>query len=100
MKRILYRPAALADFAAIHDFIAEDDPNAARRAIAHIRRSIERLSLFPLSGRMSEVPGVYELVVPRYPYIVVFAIPDDVEIIAVFHCKAFDPEEPLTPRAR
>ena len=85
MKRVRYRPSAASDLEAIHDFIAADNPAAARRVIAHIRRSVERLAVFPESGRASRVPGAHELVVPRSRFIVLYEIGQDVEIVAVFH---------------
>ena len=86
MSGIQYRPSALADLDAIHDFIVQDDPAAARRVVLHIRSAIERLSLFPHSGRMSNVANTYELVVPRSRYIATFVIVEDhIEVVGVFH---------------
>lgn len=85
MKRVRYRPSATADLKAIHDYIAVDNPAAARRITANIRRAVERLAVFPESGRISQVPGAHELVVPRSRFIVLYEIVDDVEIVAIFH---------------
>ena len=85
MRPIRYRPSARSDFEAIHRYIADDNPHAASRVIAHIRQSIDRLAVFPKSGRMGETQDTYELVVSRYPYVVVYQITDAVEIVAVFH---------------
>jgi toxin ParE1/3/4 len=86
MKIIRFTQAALADVQNIHDFIARDNPMVAKRVVIAIERSIERLTLFPLSGRKGAVEGTRELVIPRLPYIAVHAINgENVDIIAVFH---------------
>jgi toxin ParE1/3/4 len=59
---------------------------AAKKVVATIQRSTERLSLFPRSGRHGAEQGTRELVVSNLPYIAVYRlIADDVEIIGVFH---------------
>lgn len=84
--RVLYRPSALADLDAIHDYIATDNPGAAPRVIEHIRQSIDRLTVFPKSGRQGAVSDTNELVIPHSPYIAVFQYMDNsIEIVAVFH---------------
>ena len=86
MSGIQYRPSALADLDAIHDFIAQDNPAAARRVVSHILSSIRRLCLFPHSGRRSNVPDTNELVVPHSRYVATFVIVEDhIEVVGVFH---------------
>ena len=86
MSGLQYRPSALADLDAIHDFIAQDNPPAARRVVSHIQDSIRRLCLFPHSGRDSNVADTYELVVPRSRYIATYVVVEDhVEVVGVFH---------------
>lgn len=83
--RVLYRPSALVDLNAIHDYIAADNPDAARRVIANIRHSIDRLTVFPHSGRAGIVPNTQELVVPRSRYIAVFQFTENhIEVVGVF----------------
>jgi toxin ParE1/3/4 len=86
MTKIRFTQAALNDIQSIHDFIAQDNPKVAKRVVSEIERSIERLTLFPLSGRKGAVEGTRELVIPRLPYIAVHVInSESVDIIAVFH---------------
>lgn len=83
---VRYSRDAKADIQSIFDYMARDDPNIAARIVSEIEKSIQRLALFPLSGRLGAVPPTRELVVPRLPYIAVYrANADAVEIIAVFH---------------
>lgn len=77
---------------AIHDlseaalYIRLDNPGAATRMLARIRRSIDRLTMFPMLGRAGWKDGTRELVIPNTPYIVVYRIEENrVEILAVLH---------------
>ncbi len=84
--KIRYRAQALADLGAIHEFIAETNVTAADRVIHKVHKSINRLKMFPLSGRAGLVDGTRELIVMGLPYIIVY-VPETefVDIIAVFH---------------
>jgi plasmid stabilization system protein ParE len=67
-------------------FIATDNPRAAATVRRRIRAAVLRLTEFPESGRMGQVAGTRELVVPGLPYLVVYRIGNDsVEILRVFH---------------
>ena len=85
MRRIVYRPSALEALVAIHDYIAVDDPHAAKRVVAGIRNSISYLAQFEYMGRPGVVPNTRELVVPRSRYIVAYEIREDIEIIKIYH---------------
>ena len=63
-----------------------------------IRRSIERLADFPYSSRPSEVPGIRELPVVRYPYVVFHAVDDDAHEVHVLRVRhtAHDPARHLS----
>ena len=84
--RLRWRLSAVSDLAEIRDFISENDPEAARAVVDRVFRSVDRLEAFPKSGRVGQVLGTRELVVPGLPYIVVYTCDDtDVSIIGVFH---------------
>ena len=84
--RLRWRLSAINDLTEIGDFISEKDPEAARAVVNRVLHSVERLASFPKSGRVGQVRGTRELVVPGLPYIVVYARDDtDVSIIGVFH---------------
>jgi plasmid stabilization system protein ParE len=81
-----YKARALADLEAIYDYIAQDDPTAARRVVQRIVRSIGRLAIIPLSGRPGVVRGSRILAVPGLPYVVIHRVRENtVDIIAVLH---------------
>lgn len=52
-----------------------------------IRRTIKRLGDFPYSSRPSEVPGVRELPIVRYPYIVFYAVNDEVREVHILRIR-------------
>lgn len=84
--KVLFRLSARSDIANIHEYVARDNPQAAKRVVAAIERATDRLSIFPLSGRIGAVETTRELVIPRLPYIAVYRVTEDtVEIIAVYH---------------
>ncbi|MGI9412916.1 MAG: type II toxin-antitoxin system RelE/ParE family toxin [Hyphomicrobiales bacterium] len=90
--KIRFRRVALSDIESIHSYISEQDPSAAARVCGRIFESIARLAEFPLLGRTGVVESTYELVVPKFGYIVVYRITERVEIVGVFH-----PSEDRTP---
>jgi addiction module RelE/StbE family toxin len=83
--KLRYDKRALEDTEKIRDYIAQDDPAAARNVIERIKRSVDRLAILPLSARPG-VRGTRLLAVPGLPYIVVHRVrAETVEIIAVLH---------------
>ena len=72
--KIRYRPTALEQLERIHDYIAADSERAAQRIIARIKRTIDLLTQLPNSGRPSEIAGIRELPIVRYPYIVFYTL--------------------------
>ena len=79
-------PAA-EDLERICEWIARDNPEAARRVAGTIYRGCARLKDFPNLGRASRrMAGRRELTFPPLPYIVVYQItPNAIEISRIFH---------------
>jgi toxin ParE1/3/4 len=76
------------------EYIARDNPQASARTIEHIATSIERLAIYPASGRIGRVPGTRELVVSGTQYIVPYRIRDDtIESLRIFHAARKWPEK-------
>jgi toxin ParE1/3/4 len=89
---VRFSRAAQADIQNIYDYIASENPIAARSVVIAIERATVRLEQFPLSGRKGATESTRELVVSRLPYIVVYvATETDVEIVAVFHAAQDKP---------
>lgn len=51
MDRLVWTPQAVADVSRLYRFVAQHDPESARRAAGTIRETAGRLALYPHSGR-------------------------------------------------
>lgn len=70
----------------VHAFYAEFDRRLAARMFRSIKESTRRLARFPASGRIGEVAGTRELVVPHLPFVVVYRLEDnEIQVLRVFH---------------
>ena len=72
--RVRVTDDAVADLRQIKAFISEDDAVAADRVIERVRKTVELLAILPRTGHDGIVPGTFEKVVPRVPYVVVFRV--------------------------
>ncbi len=83
---IVWRRMALDDLEAARRYVAEHNPGAVARVRSAILTSIGRLADHPNLGRPGRVDGSRELVIPRTPYIVAYAVLDElVMILSVMH---------------
>ena len=71
--KILWSRDALSDLDEAHEFIAEENPSAARGFIERIETLLESLSVHPKLGRVGRVKGTRELVVTGTPFILPYA---------------------------
>lgn len=87
--RIRWLTAATGSLRRVHAHIALDNPRAAARVVRRIVQCevcVEKLASFPNAGRIGQVDGTRELVVPGLPYIMVYRITaESVDILRVFH---------------
>lgn len=84
--RVTWTEPALEQLEQIQDYIAESSPAAAYRVAAEIySRATTALAANPMIGRSGRVKPTREFVVANLPYIVVYRVRDDVEILAVRH---------------
>jgi toxin ParE1/3/4 len=91
--KVRWSPTAVSDLESIRDYIAGDNPTAARKIANRIKESVNRLIQFPLSGRAGRVPGTRELVIPGTSYVAADVIQgDEVQIAAVLHGRQNWPE--------
>ncbi|MDP1606879.1 MAG: type II toxin-antitoxin system RelE/ParE family toxin [Rhodocyclaceae bacterium] len=94
MSHIAWLQAALNDLRDIHDYIARDNPAAARRVVKTVRDDVKTLRDHPAMGRPGRIAGTRELVIGRYPYIVAYREAQaTVEILAVVHSSRLWPEQ-------
>lgn len=72
MGQVSYSDDALADLIALRQYIATNSPIAANRVAARIVRSVSRLQTHPKFGKPSRVAGTRELIIPKFPYSIVY----------------------------
>ena len=92
---LIWSPEAIDDLGSIREYIARDDPRAAREVVSAIVMLVERqLPQFPRSGRKGRVDGTLELVVPRLPFVVPYRLTDNgIEILRVYHASRIWPDQ-------
>jgi toxin ParE1/3/4 len=86
--KITFEPAARDELNDIFDWIAKDNPGAARKMIGQIEEKITRLATSNLAhmGRPGPVEDKRELI--QYPYIIVYRVDDraqEIVIISIVH---------------
>jgi len=70
------------------EFIAKDDPEAAKQVVQQIYKSVLLLADNPNLGHVGRVNGTRELVIPKLRYIVPYRVRPSlqrIEILRVFH---------------
>ncbi|MEA2935365.1 MAG: toxin ParE1/3/4 [Variibacter sp.] len=84
--KLQYRAQALADIDAIHQYLEERSPSAARSVLRAIYASTQLIGERPLSYQRTDIPNLRVHVVQRYRYKIFYSVIDDtVEIIHVRH---------------
>jgi plasmid stabilization system protein ParE len=82
--KLVFDEEALVDLEGIYNWIAQDNPDAAKAVVERVFASTEHLADFPQMGHAGRDEGAFEWVVPRLPYIVVYEIhPERGEVIVV-----------------
>ena len=86
MARVLRRPRAAEDIAAVWDFIADDNPDAADHWVDQLDTQLRLLATQPLMGRARDelAPGIRSFPLGRY---LVFYLPigDGIDVVRVLH---------------
>ncbi|MGC3873460.1 type II toxin-antitoxin system RelE/ParE family toxin [Halomonas sp. GXIMD04776] len=74
------------------NWIAEDDPAAARRMMAEVNQAVSLLADQPEMGRAGRVPGTRELLLPRYSLLVPYRVAgSELQVLRVFHTRQIPP---------
>jgi toxin ParE1/3/4 len=81
--QVEYTVQARSELRAIRDYIAKDNPAAARKVLTAIEAEIDLLGYFPWNGRKTNVAGVMGRTMSRYPYIVFYRV--EVDALVVLH---------------
>jgi toxin ParE1/3/4 len=86
--KLVFDEKALVDLEGIFNWIAKDNPTAAKAVVERLFASTEHLATFPQMGHAGRDEGTQEWVVPRLPYIVIYEIHADRNeaiVVAVVH---------------
>lgn len=111
MAQVVYSRRARASLERLHDFLAEKNPDAARRAIAAILEKLRALEQFPRLGPADpDRPDVRQLFMPfgAAGYVARYRLDDDIVVVlAIRHSReagyADDlpaPTKPIRPSRR
>jgi plasmid stabilization system protein ParE len=83
---IRWSESAAEQLESIFEYIGLDSVDAAILTIQRIHAAIDRLAQMPYLGRKGQNDETRELVVPGTPYLVVYAIQEEIiYLIAIFH---------------
>jgi len=85
--KIIYLPIALTQLDNIFNDLSALNPAAARRVKATIKHSIDLLADFPRSAKASEIPGIREMPIVRYPYVVFYTVDDDAQEVIILRVR-------------
>ncbi len=86
--KLRYADPAREDLENIFSYIEADNPAAARRVILDLMKAAAVLKAAPFAGRPGRVPGTREWAVRRRPYVLVYRVEpesDLLTILAVYH---------------
>ncbi|MBN8759637.1 MAG: hypothetical protein BGO61_04440 [Thiobacillus sp. 65-69] len=83
--KLKWTRAALDNLKQILDYIAEDNPQAARALAAGFRQTAEHLTAHPFIGRHGDLEGTRELMLHRN-YLLTYRVSSEaVEILQIWH---------------
>lgn len=85
--KVRWTRQALQDLKHLHEFISEENPQAAGAMVSRIHEAAtERLAKHPRMGKEGRVSGTRELVLVGTPYILVYLLQkNEIQIVAVLH---------------
>jgi plasmid stabilization system protein ParE len=92
MPRLIWTPEALADVARLHQFLADNNRDAAKRAVSVIRSGVRLLAQHPEAGRpMDQMPDGYRewsIAFGSAGYLALYHFSgEDVVILAIRHVR-------------
>jgi len=91
--KLRYTPRAKLDIAEIHDYIAQENPQAAKRVILLIRKAAETLPQNPQIGKLGRIAETRELTVGRFPFMLAYRIEsEEIQVLAIVHTARLWPE--------
>lgn len=84
--RVAWTESSLDDLRSLRFYLAEHNPEAAKKVALAILEGVESLIDFPASGRPGRLPETRELVITGSRYVVVYRVRDEtLQILRVLH---------------
>ena len=85
-RQLEFSARSLANMEVIKLHIAADNPAAATKVIQSVLSASEELIDFPMLGHTGQRTGTRELVLPKYPYTIIYHLTlKKIHIVAVVH---------------
>ena len=85
MKLVWFKRAVW-DLRLVQSYIAQENPQAARKTVNPIKDKVSLLMEQPGIGRLGRVPNTRELIIDHTPYILPYRVRDNkIEILRVFY---------------
>lgn len=80
-------PEAQADLQTIYDYLNERSPEGCLRVLTSLEACFVQLERFPLLGYIGRVEDTRELQVSRYPYLIIYDLPDatQIHVLRILH---------------
>lgn len=86
--RLTWTRQAVRDLTEARQFIANDNPVAARRVAEQLLAAADLLVRNPEIGRAGRIEGTRELVVPKSKYLLIYRVRNkQIEILHVYHAR-------------
>ncbi|MBF0622540.1 MAG: type II toxin-antitoxin system RelE/ParE family toxin [Magnetococcales bacterium] len=91
---IIWLGSALDDLRSAQNYIAKENPSAAKWIVQKVVHAVQGLATHPHVGRPGRVVGTRELVIPDTPFIVPYQVMRDrLEILRVLHGAQLWPDQ-------
>lgn len=91
--KVVWLPSAASALDREYDYLSAKNRSAARRVYSRLVAAVRHLGDFPQAGRVGQVEGTRELVVPGLPYLLIYRLnAGRVEILRVIHTATDWPE--------
>jgi len=85
-KQLEWSVRATANVLQIEDYIAAENPFAAKKVTGEILNVAQNLCDFPMLGHPGRRAGTREIVIPHYPYLISYRLTArKITIVAVIH---------------
>jgi len=94
--KVLWLRNALQSLDREAEYIAVENPTAAREVVQSVLSSVDNLAENPSLGRPGRVVGTRELIIPKLRYIIPYRVnvrKNRVEILRVFHTSRKTPKK-------